>query len=654
MRDEPKPGYGAQLRANLEPTKGVGRLRQQDGGHGSRTAKECVTTHLPNQLAPKWMALKRDLYPPPGKSQASMIDPKSRGNSPDSALCANFKGDPLKFRTGRAVDGNGPAAGRAPHAAWCPCIPAPLKTEDRKPPRPVAFHNRIRSPRIGSRAGLGVPVQPADCWRLLEPLTWRATASCRPGTDWERSFELSRAEQPTQNCALNVKVKKFNQARFPLSLSTIQLNHSQGNGLGRISGKEDPVELDSNELNENRNLVVEQKGKSSLDSDFQYEYEPDNWLVAAKPLIATLLFDPSILTDEMQPSCAQVSPKHPDGALTPERAAHSCVHGHYCRKDLIEPASVKLETIMDHYCPKTVHGRANVLICVLTDSPRGQKSPKQSTLTFHQYTLFIDGQSSWLKSPNSPRKGQRVDMCTDAKITHDILRGLKSPTDSPRKGQRVDMRIDDSPRGLKSPTDSPRRRKITHDSPRGLKSPTDSPRKGQRVDMRIDGQSSWAKITRQSTEGPTFHGRANALICASTDSPRGLKSPDSPRKGQRVDMRIDDSPRGRKSPTTVLEAKITHDSPRGLKSPTDSPRKGQRVDMRIDDSPRGENHPRQSSHRGLKSPDSPRKGQRVDMRIDDSPRGRKSPDSPRKGQRVDMRIDDSPRGENHPRQSSWA
>ncbi|CAG7862909.1 unnamed protein product [Brassica rapa] len=26
-----KPGYGAQLRANLEPTKGVGRLRQQDG-----------------------------------------------------------------------------------------------------------------------------------------------------------------------------------------------------------------------------------------------------------------------------------------------------------------------------------------------------------------------------------------------------------------------------------------------------------------------------------------------------------------------------------------------------------------------------------------------------------------------------------------------
>ncbi|KAH0462935.1 hypothetical protein IEQ34_007517 [Dendrobium chrysotoxum] len=31
-----KLGYGAQLFANPEPTKGVGRLRQQDGGHGSQ------------------------------------------------------------------------------------------------------------------------------------------------------------------------------------------------------------------------------------------------------------------------------------------------------------------------------------------------------------------------------------------------------------------------------------------------------------------------------------------------------------------------------------------------------------------------------------------------------------------------------------------
>ncbi|WZY93669.1 hypothetical protein YC2023_065998 [Brassica napus] len=37
-----KPGYGAQLGANLEPTKGVGQLRQQDGGHGSRNPLRSV------------------------------------------------------------------------------------------------------------------------------------------------------------------------------------------------------------------------------------------------------------------------------------------------------------------------------------------------------------------------------------------------------------------------------------------------------------------------------------------------------------------------------------------------------------------------------------------------------------------------------------
>ncbi|CAN7100365.1 unnamed protein product [Brassica rapa subsp. narinosa] len=52
-----KPGYGAQLRANLEPTKGVGRLRQQDGCHGSRNPLRSVARPIPGRR---------------GKSQASM------------------------------------------------------------------------------------------------------------------------------------------------------------------------------------------------------------------------------------------------------------------------------------------------------------------------------------------------------------------------------------------------------------------------------------------------------------------------------------------------------------------------------------------------------------------------------------------------------
>ncbi|CAN7082675.1 unnamed protein product [Brassica oleracea var. botrytis] len=52
-----KPGYDVQLRANLEPTKGVGRLRQQDGGHGSRNPLRSVARPIPGRR---------------GKSQASM------------------------------------------------------------------------------------------------------------------------------------------------------------------------------------------------------------------------------------------------------------------------------------------------------------------------------------------------------------------------------------------------------------------------------------------------------------------------------------------------------------------------------------------------------------------------------------------------------
>ncbi|KAI3672025.1 hypothetical protein L2E82_53147 [Cichorium intybus] len=67
MRDERKPGYGAKLRANLEPTKGVGRLRQQDGGHRkSKSAKECVTNSPAESTSPEngWRLSAR---PTPGR-----------------------------------------------------------------------------------------------------------------------------------------------------------------------------------------------------------------------------------------------------------------------------------------------------------------------------------------------------------------------------------------------------------------------------------------------------------------------------------------------------------------------------------------------------------------------------------------------------------
>ncbi|CAN6973052.1 unnamed protein product, partial [Brassica rapa subsp. trilocularis] len=96
-----KLGYGAQLRANLEPTKGVGRLRQQDGGHGSRNPLRSVLSTL------------------------EMAQPEV-GSSV------------WKSTARRVVSGAFPAALENP--------------EDRVPLTPGRTHNRIRSPRQGKSA----------------------------------------------------------------------------------------------------------------------------------------------------------------------------------------------------------------------------------------------------------------------------------------------------------------------------------------------------------------------------------------------------------------------------------------------------------------------------------------------------------------------
>ncbi|CAN7088294.1 unnamed protein product, partial [Brassica rapa subsp. narinosa] len=96
-----KPGYGAQLRANLEPTKGVGRLRQQDGGHGSRNPLRSVLPTL----------------------ETAQPEVGSSG---------------WKSTARRVVSGAFPAALENP--------------EDRVPLTPGRTHNRIRSPRQGKSA----------------------------------------------------------------------------------------------------------------------------------------------------------------------------------------------------------------------------------------------------------------------------------------------------------------------------------------------------------------------------------------------------------------------------------------------------------------------------------------------------------------------
>ncbi|CAN7092638.1 unnamed protein product, partial [Brassica rapa subsp. narinosa] len=132
-----KPGYGAQLRANLEPTKGVGRLRQQDGGHGSRNPLRSVARPIPGRR---------------GKSQASMSRRARRslqnlGREPgwSGRRCRSWCLPTLETAQPEVGSSGWKSTARRVVSG---AFPAALENpEDRVPLTPGRTHNRIRSPR---------------------------------------------------------------------------------------------------------------------------------------------------------------------------------------------------------------------------------------------------------------------------------------------------------------------------------------------------------------------------------------------------------------------------------------------------------------------------------------------------------------------------
>ncbi|CAN7092474.1 unnamed protein product [Brassica rapa subsp. narinosa] len=132
-----KPGYGAQLRANLEPTKSVGRLRQQDGGHGSRNPLRSVARPIPGRRGKSQASMSRrarrslqNLGREPGRSGRrcrSWCLPTLETAQPEVGSSG------WKSTARRVVSGAFPAALENP--------------EDRVPLTPGRTHNRIRSPR---------------------------------------------------------------------------------------------------------------------------------------------------------------------------------------------------------------------------------------------------------------------------------------------------------------------------------------------------------------------------------------------------------------------------------------------------------------------------------------------------------------------------
>ncbi|CAN7093027.1 unnamed protein product [Brassica rapa subsp. narinosa] len=133
-----KPGFGAQLCANLEPTKGFGRLRQQDGGHGSRNPLRSV---IARPIPGRW-----------GKSQASMSRRARRslqnlGREPRRSRrrCRSWCLPTLETAQPEVgSSGWNSTARRVVLGAFSASLEIP---EDRVPFTPGRTHNCIRSPR---------------------------------------------------------------------------------------------------------------------------------------------------------------------------------------------------------------------------------------------------------------------------------------------------------------------------------------------------------------------------------------------------------------------------------------------------------------------------------------------------------------------------
>ncbi|KAL0746123.1 hypothetical protein Bca101_101360 [Brassica carinata] len=184
----------------------------------------------------------RDLYRPSGQEPG--LDDSKYSNE-------NFEGEEERFHvsgtcTWPAHPGSGSAVGRV--SGWKSTAASrgvgafrPLKIRRTECAHAGRTHNASGLQGLALRAGLGVPV------RTRRLLAGCLSANVASGPPRVGGGGLGAALRELSRAALNVKVKKFNQARVNggSNYDSLKRNHSQESGLGRISGKEDPVELDS-------------------------------------------------------------------------------------------------------------------------------------------------------------------------------------------------------------------------------------------------------------------------------------------------------------------------------------------------------------------------------------------------------------------------
>ncbi|KAG9438328.1 hypothetical protein H6P81_021735 [Aristolochia fimbriata] len=213
-----KPGYGAQLRANLEPTKGVGRLRQQDGGHGSRNPLRKTGEARKIACITRTSKGNRVKIPEPDVAVGGNVKGvRRRRRGPREELSFLFNSLPTLETAQPEVGSSGWKSTARRVVSGAP--PAALENpEDRVPPTPGRTHNRIRSPRQGKSAkwirNFGKRIGSEGWARGSQSRTRRLSVDCSScsrgesgssragrGTDWERPLwgPSPGVEQPTQN-----------------------------------------------------------------------------------------------------------------------------------------------------------------------------------------------------------------------------------------------------------------------------------------------------------------------------------------------------------------------------------------------------------------------------------------------------------------------
>ncbi|CAF2098348.1 unnamed protein product, partial [Brassica rapa subsp. narinosa] len=142
-----KPGYGAQLRANLEPIKGVGRLRQHDGGHGNRNPLWSVARPIPGRRGKSQASMSRRAQRSLqnlGRERPSEV--RTRRREFQKELSFLFNSLPTLETAQPEVGSRGWKSTRSRVVSGA--FPAAHENmEDRVPLTPGRTHNRIRSPR---------------------------------------------------------------------------------------------------------------------------------------------------------------------------------------------------------------------------------------------------------------------------------------------------------------------------------------------------------------------------------------------------------------------------------------------------------------------------------------------------------------------------